>query len=129
MLTKQRVIIKIVCTLFTLIPFAIFNDFFLYFALGLFGFNLIINIFAYLKIKELKWVKYILNAFDGFLVFSSVAIAVFLIIIAIQDIPGDGGLVFLFYPALGGILFLGILGLYFTNSKTPQPEKKMVAQG
>ena len=101
-------------------PTAVFNDFFLYVALGIFGFHLLINIFAYLKIRELTWTKYVLNVFDGLLVFSAVAFFVFLIITAINNV-GESGFIFLFFPMAGGILFLGTLGLYFTNSKPSQP--------
>ena len=118
MFTKQKLIIKIACILFIVMTYIVIyrlNGFFLYVTFSFFGFYLLINILVYLTIRKLKWMKDILNAFDGLLVFS--AVAIFIILISIAMDGGEAGFVVIFYPILGGFFFLGVLGLFFTNSK------------
>jgi hypothetical protein len=74
----------------------------------------LINILACLK--SFKWIKYVLNILDGFLVILSVSTSVALTILAINN-PEEGGFVFILYPGLAAIIFLSVFGLFLNNSR------------
>ena len=123
MFTKQKLIIKILCASCFIMPFAIIfgQDHILYLSLGSYGFYLLVNIISYLTIGKSSWMKNVLNAFDGLLVLSAVAMFIIIGVLAMDG--GEAIYLIIFIPIPAGILFLGILGLFFTNSK-PENVKK-----
>jgi hypothetical protein len=79
------------------------SDFFQYLTACFFLFYFLMNILACLK--DFKWIKYVLNGLDGFLVVSSVFIGVWVTILAINNTE-EGAFVFFIYPILSVLIFL-----------------------
>jgi hypothetical protein len=120
MVTKKVLIVKILFVLMTIMPYIIFigpNDFFRNVIICSCGFYFLLNIFV--CTGRFKFIKYLLNVFDGGFIIVSVFFIIFLTVLAYKD-PEEGGHVFILYPVLLAIMALGIMGLYLNKCNSSQ---------